>query len=580
MPVTKVVPDGFGGAWGWDTEARDWVPVDPQALEGSFVGNLARGAGRGFEGVGVGLRQAAEQGSEASNLEAESYRERTAAAERGAPWGETLGQAAPDIAAGSIAGALTGGASIPAQLLAQGAAGGLTAAARPGSTEERLANAAWGAGLAIAGTAIAPMALKGITAALEIGRGIQSRTMAGLADSVEAGGLRLERQKAMQAAAQQSESGALPEGGSSAPGGRSVGAAQTPDESMPANIRAENEAMDLDEAQGLTTGEWTPGQRKVAEDAQALGFEVPAHFGTARGSPSRIFAAGREFLPGNAEVEQGRIARNNTLKNRAFAKAAGFTDDIEDTRYNAIDDGMISRWQDRMTRQYEEVSKELPNIERAKINKLFDKIDDSEAPDLGGEAWNRVKSQIMGKFAASPKGHVSGLQFMRNTQAIGKEMAEAFKDGDQYSGEMLMMLQNSMFDLAEKETKQAPSRYGSHGRDPSITGKDWSALRAEANLFRMAVRPGSIGADGTINTRSLLNALRAEKKNGGFGRKGPPEDSRMRDLWKILQADNMSDTAVPATGARLAMQMARQYAPGAAIGLGALGGINSLWNSR
>lgn len=578
MPITKVVPDGQGGAWGWDTDQNDWVPVDPEAMAGSFLGNMGRAAGRSAEGIGAGIRQMADPQDPAAAAEAEAYQLDTEAAQRVAPWAETLGQAAPDVAAGSVAAALTGGASIPAQLAGQGIAGALSAAARPGSTEERLANAAWGAGLAIAGGAISPYALRGITSALEIGRGIQSKTFAGIADGVEAGGLRLDRTRAMQAAAQGAEGGALPEGGAS-PAGRSVGAAATPEGEIPAAIRAEGEMLDLDEAAGA--GEWTAGQRKVAEEAQELGYRIPSHYGTPRGSASRAFNAAREFLPGVEESEQARIMANNTLKNRALAKAAGFTDDINDPRYNAIDDGMLTRWQDRMTRQYEEVAKELPNIERKKILKLFDDIDDTAAPLIGGERWQRVQGLIKGGGEKAPQASLDGLSFMRTTQGIGREMADAFKEGDQYSGEMLMKLQNSMFNLAEKETKQAPSRYGKHGRDPQVTGKDWSELRQEANLFRLIVRPGTIGSDGTVNTKSLLNGLRAEKKNGGFGRAGPLETSRMRDLWKILQADALSDNAVPATGARLALQLAQQVTrralPGAGIATAGLGAVNSLW---
>lgn len=575
MPITKVVPDGQGGAWGWDTDTNDWVPVDPQAAGGSFLGNLGRAAGRGFEGLGAGVRQAADPADEAARLDAEAYQMDTQAAERVAPWAEGLGQAAPDIAAGGAAAALTGGASIPIQLGAQALAGGLSAAARPGSTEERLANAAWGAGLAIAGGVIAPAALKGITAALEIGRGIQGKTAVAMADGIEAGGMRLDRARA--AAAAQGAEGA---GVSQAPGGAgSVGAAATPEEQIPAYLRAESQALDLDEAQGTSIGEWTAGQRRIAEDATALGYKIPSHYGTPRGSASRIVNAGREYLPGAAEMEQGRIASNNALKNRAFAKAAGFTDDLEDARYNAVDDDLIARMQDNINRDFEEVAKEMPAIEGRKVLKLFDKIDDSEAPLVGGQAWDSLKSGVMQNIAKNPEKPVSSTAYIRTTQQVGKAMAEAFKDGDQYSGEMLMQLQNSLYDLAEGETKRAPSRYGKHGRDPQIVGKDWAELRQNANLYRMITRPGAVGPDGTINSRTLYNAMRAEKKNGGFGRKGPLPDSRLRDLWTVLQADTMSEPMVPATGARLALQLAVQKgAPAAAGGLAGVAGLSALSN--
>jgi hypothetical protein len=576
MPITKVVPDGQGGAWGWDTDANDWVPVDQEAMQGSFAGNLMRGAGRGFEGVGLGIEGLINP-NEANEAQTEAYQQRTTEAERAAPWGETLGQAAPDIAAGGIATALTGGASLPFQIAAQAAAGGATAFARPGGLEERLGNAAWGAGLATAAGVLGPAAVKGIGAALEIGRGITTKAGATVADSIEAGSMRVanaERRAAQQAAMEADQMAAGQPG--------SVGAAATPEGQLDPAIVAEGAAMDLDEAGGLVTGEMTAGQRRIADDAAALGYKVPASFGAARGSAQKILQAGREYLPGAAEGEQARIGLNNQLKNRAFAKAAGFTDRLDDGRYNAIDPDMMARWETRLNKQYEEVGNELPGIERIKVNKVFDKIDDSEAPLLGGERWNRVKSGLMQTVAAAPDKAIRGKEFMRTTQAIGREMSEAFKEGDQFSGEMLLQLQNQLFDLAERETPKAPSRFGRHGKDPSITGKGWTRLRQEANLFRVANMPGAIGPDGTINTRSLMNRLKAAKKNGGWGNEGPPDDSPLRDLWTILQADNLSESAVPATGARLAMQMMARnaigMAPGGALATAGLAGINSLWN--
>jgi hypothetical protein len=364
------------------------------------------------------------------------------------------------------------------------------------------------------------------------------------------------------------------------PGG-GAGAAATPEDQLDAGIAAEGQAMDWDEAGGLVTGEMTAGQRRIADDAAKLGYKVPASYGAARGSAQKILQAGREYLPGAAETEQARIATNNQLKNRAFAKAAGFTDRLDDPRYNAIDPDMMARWETRLNKGYEEVGKELPGIERIKVNKLFDDIDDSEAPLLGGERWQRVSSQIKQLGAAAPDKAITGQQYMRTTQAVGREMADAFAEGDLFSGDMLLQLQNRMFDLAEKETPKAPSRYGRHGKDPSITGKGWTRLRQEANLYRIAKRPGSIGPDGTINTRSLMNALKADKKSGGWGQAGPPDDSPIKDLWTILQADNLSESNVPATGARLAMQMMMQGAirglPAAGVAGAGIAGINSLW---
>lgn len=575
MPITKVVPDGQGGAWGWDTDANDWVPVDQDAMQGSFVGNLARGAGRGFEGLGLGIEGLVNP-NEANAAATEAYQERTTQAERGAPWAETIGQGAPDIAAGGVAAALTGGASLPWQIAGQALAGGATGFARPGGLEERLGNAAWGAGLATAAGVLGPAAVKGIGAALEIGRGITQKAGATVADSIEAGSMRVanaERRAAQQAAMETTE------GAAGQPG--SVGAAATPESQLDPGIAAEGAAMDLDEAGGLITGEMTAGQRRIAEDAGKLGYRVPAAFGSARGSAQRVLQASREFLPGAAEGEQARIGLNNQLKNRAFAKAAGFTERLDDPRYNAIDPDMMARWDARLNKQYEEVAQELPGVERIKINKAIDKVDDSEAPLLGGERWNRVKSGLMQTVAAAPDKPIRGLEYMRTTQAIGKELSEAFEEGDAFSGEMLLQLQNQLFDLAERETSKAPSRYGRHGKDPSITGKGWTRLRQEANLFRIAKMPGSIGTDGTINTRSVMNKLRADKKSGGWGQAGPPDDSPLKDLWTILQADNLSESNVPATGARLAMQLMMQNviraAPGAGVAGAGIAGVNSLW---
>ena len=78
-----------------------------------------------------------------------------------------------------------------------------------------------------------------------------------------------------------------------------------------------------------------------------------------------------------------------------------------------------------------------------------------------------------------------------------------------------------------------------------------------------------------------MNNRKADKNSGGGGQAGPPDDSPLKDLWTILQADNLSESNVPATGARLAMQLMMQNviraSPGAGVAGAGIAGVNALW---
>src|SRR5262245_17094448 len=99
---------------GWDTDSGQWVPLDREMYEGSFIGNVGRGALRGAQEIEQGINELLPNADPAlvqAQGEALAARQQEAAA--AAPWAEAIGEAVPDISAGLAAAPLTGGMSLP-----------------------------------------------------------------------------------------------------------------------------------------------------------------------------------------------------------------------------------------------------------------------------------------------------------------------------------------------------------------------------------------------------------------------------------------------------------------------------------
>jgi hypothetical protein len=595
MPVTTIVPHAGGGGWGWDDTAGKWVPVDTDALHGSFLGNTGRAAARSFQEIEAGIGSIGGQNQQAQatgdilHLQSES-------AANAAPWAEAIGLGVPDVLAGAAAGLMTGGASLPVQLGGQAAAGAFTSGIRPGSVEERIGNAAMGAGFGVAGGVLGEAATKGISAALEIGRGIATKNGATIARAIEVGGQRVAnaQTRAEMEAAQAAATGGDGAGnaamdqrqaGIQQPGGSTAGAAQVPGEDLPEDTRMWNSALADDDmhAAGVTSNPRVP---KIMEDARAIGYEPSLWAEAGKGSRSRLMGALEEFSPAKDSNEAARVTNNSELINRSAAKSLGLamTLDPEENTFTRITSGDLSKVEDYLDQGYKSVAKEMPAIEPKRILNAISDVEEGYRHLVGSDIGMETISQLRQQLAKSDAA-VDGKTFMNTIQALTSISADAYsKPGGSQSGQMLFDAVNALYNLGEKATKDAPAAFGRGTRDSGITGKGWTELRREAQMFMILRRPGAIDPAGNVNPRTVYNAMAKQKTAGGFGRGGPPKGNANYELFKLSEAHGYDQTGVPPTGVRLAGFLAKPAlrnagaAAGAATGvagLSALGG--SIW---
>lgn len=587
MGVSHITSDGSGGYWGWDDQANDWVPVDPQAYEGSTVGNMGRAAGRSLEQMGQGLEQMQPQDRQDPNLGAriEASRAQGAAASAGAPLAELLGGTAPDVIAGIGAGALTGGAGLAPVLAASALAGAGTAAIRPGSVEERLNAAMWGAISGAGGEVLGQAAAKGIGLALRLGKGIVDRGAQTTARVVDAG---VERQATRQAMAAADEGAAAlpgqPGGAAGRPGGSTAGAAQVVDDETEALAR-EGEIVERSQ-DWLDRGQGDNKARRTYAPAEEYGYVAPDFEGAPRGSRAAMKAAIDEFNPLGSMREESRRVANGQLLNRAYAKAAGMTTDLADQNFNQIDLMDFAKQAEYLTQGFEAVEGEMAPIPMRTIQKRLDAL---EARG-GAVPASRSETVLQGtidninqNLVKNPNWTQAPKDFIYDLRRLQAEAVQAAKDGDQHAAERLNQAVNLYYDTAERVTKQTPSRRGG-SRDETIVSTGWKELRDEYRMIMMGLNGQSWGKDGTINARSILKRMMAQPVNGGWGSKGPPKGSNARALWDIAVAASHEQTVLgrtPATGVRLAGKLgevARNTAVPLAIGTTLGGVVNNLWD--
>jgi len=213
------------------------------------------------------------------------------------------------------------------------------------------------------------------------------------------------------------------------------------------------------------------------------------------------------------------------------------------------------------------------------IQKQLAKIADREglvAGTRGEEVLRDLKQKLSQKVMASDGGAAQDPGgFIADLRRIQAEALRASKDGDQESANILNQAVNLYYDTAERVTKQTPARRGGY-RDETIVGKGWKELRDEYRMYMMATKPGGWSADGNINPRTMLNRMRGQPVNGGWGSKGPKPDSTARPLWDVLIAANKESLgSIPPTGVRLTGNIAKM-AKASALPLAGLGGLTNL----
>lgn len=572
MGVSHVTPDGSGGYWGWDDQANDWVPVDAQAYEGSTVGNLARGASRSLEGIATGALQLAEPGNPNVAAAAALQAQQRGEAAAGAPIAEMVGGSAPDVLAGILAGAATGGTSLPLTLAAQALAGASTAAIRPGSIEERLNAAMLGGAAGLGGEVIGQAAAKGIGLALQLGRGISARSAATTARAVETGAIRADTRRAADLAT-----------GEPAPGGSTAGAAQAPASAETEALAREGDLIEQSQGYG---GMSDNKARQAYAPAEAYGYQAPSFEGAPRGSKAMLNAALDEFNPFNSSFEEARRIGNQQLVNRAYAKAAGMTLDINDQAFNQVDITDMGRMLDHLEQGFEEVEGEMAPIPVRALQKALNKISDRRGyaePTRAETVLTGVKDRINSELTKNPHVYQDPGGFIGDLRRLQQAAVQAAKDGDQESAMRLNQAVNLYYDTAERATKQMPHSSG-RARDEGIVSKGWKELRDEYRMYMMGNSPGVWGSDGTINGTAIFRKMRQNPVNGGWGSRGPEKGTNARVLWDIARAHSHETTALgrtPATGVRLSRDIGKIARNTAITSLGAgagLGIVNKLWD--
>lgn len=574
MPISTIVPTKGGGAVGWNSDTNSWVPVDQNVMQGSTIGNLARGASLGFQQVGQGVNQLL-FGPNDPNVQAAGkvLDLQSQAAENAAPYAIALGMGAPEVAGGALTAIATGGASIPEMIAYQAVTGGGIGGLRPGDPGQRVLNAVVGAAFAGGGEGMGLAAMQGIGAAMRVGKAVTSDSIEATAQGVVNGIAR--QQNAEARAALEAGAGAegAPvsagadagvEGGAGAgaageavgqPG--SVGAARTPGGAIDPVTAAEYRAMDqMDRTAGenLTTA----GTGKILQDAQELGWKPAWWAGSEKSSMARVLAATSEFDPRQAGGEFGRKEANQMLYNRAGAMATGMSDTLDPVAntQTRMDITAMQRLRGQLDQGQEALVGELPPIVNRKINDIVRDVDvEPGASPTVGKAWNDYKSGMLDLTGKAPDAYVSPKGFINTIRDMTKQSAEAAKYGDTNSMEAFQEAINKLYRLAENETKAAPSGRGISGqtRDPTITGRGWAELRREEQMYMMLNKPGVVDGQGNVNPQALYRAMKRNRANGGLGIYGPGAGTPQEPLWKLTLGaiDEDLKGSVPPTGARI-----------------------------
>lgn len=540
--IVKIEPDGQGGAWGFDSDTWKWVPVDPQAAEGSFAGNVGRAAGRGFEAIGTGLEQLAGQDDPG---EVENLRARQQAASNVAPWAEGIGGAAPEVAAGLAAAPFTGGMSMPIMLGTEALIGAGTGFVRPGSIEERARNAGVSALLNVGGASVAPIVGSAMRTAFGVSRQVTEGATAAVADGVEAGGMRLAAREAQQAA----------EGG--APAGKSVGAAETPAEHLGDDFAQQNLALEATEKAGAEID--NPYMASARARAEEDGYISPFGAGTRAMSPARLAAAAQEMNPFG---EGSRIQANN--QKYVVAK---LSDALGLDRRTSMSQADLGDAAHVIGEEFEAIERQLPAIEAKPLAKALESVIPTKAL-IGDSPAQKLMNTALKQLQERGDGFITPEELAYTRKRMNDEMADFFARGRTADGEAMLNAVEKLDKVIERRLKQLKVK-------DDVMGA-WGEARNKWRVYKAA--KNAISPQGEVNILTLRRALQRDASKGGFGHNRPtdPASGRLWDAVHVMAADQ---TGVPMTGARMltAGRMAAKVGVGAAATSAGLGGAYSLW---
>lgn len=585
MPVLDVQQVN-GETLGYDTDRGEWVPVDPNAAQGGFLGNAAAAAGRGSESLMYGTQQLLGSNPEQAAAGAADVGQRQEAAGRAAPWAEMLGGAAPDVAASIGLAATTGPLGLAATMGGEGALNAMLGFLKPGDMEQRITSAlaqgaigsvggAVGVGAGHAATAmfelfkpagqLSKAAVHGAMQGANASEALTSKQLGSIGAELERGGAAIRAADESGAGAGTVEGG-LPGGGQ----GRSVGAAETPQGQIDPRTQVEGEVYAADDAAQMDVN--NPQRQVDIRNAEDLGFTFNPGSYTKAGSGARTLEAINQAAPWREAMGMRNEAANQVLLNKSVAKAIGMRNWEQADVISPNDIGMVDAG---LANTFQKIEAQLPHIETRKYVDMLKGIDQSKGLAGSNEAQDLV-AQMIGE--AQRRGiEMPSNEYMADRSVLNAIKTKMFNQGDTTGGEAIGKVIDGLDKVIDKKVK------GIGNRKVMYT---WQTARQQYRMLQQIQSRGAISPTGDVNATTLFNNMNRKPSAGGYGNmdiQGRVKGDAVRDSYVLANAQRINHPNRPATGLMRipaeAIKAATSKAGATAIGGGAAGTaiLNSIW---
>ncbi|MEK1931019.1 MAG: hypothetical protein AAAC47_14800 [Pararhizobium sp.] len=585
MPILDIQSIN-GQTLGYDTDRGDWVPVDPNALGGSTVGNLGRAAGRGMESIGLGIQEAVGYAPEATQGAIADLAQRSQAASTAAPVAEAVGQLAPDVAAGVGLGVVTGGLGLAATMGTEAALNAALGGIRPGTTDERLTNALFQGAIGAAGGALGygaasyaskafyelykPAgemseaatfgALRGAAAA----EGVTTRQMSAINNELQFGARSIREAGDSGAGAGGLADSQLPGGG-----GRSAGAAETPAGAIDPRTQVESEIYAADDAAGMDVN--NPQRLKDIKAAEDLGFTFNPGSYTKEGSGARTLEAINQAAPWREAQGLRNEAANRVLLNQNVAKAIGMKNWEQADVITPNDIGTVEA---DLSNTFEKITGQLPEMRNRDIQRALMDVDTPKGNAPSDRAEQYISMMIQN--AEKNPAFIQPRQLMQDRSEMVSMKTKFFAEGFTGEGERMAAAIEALDKVIEKHVKAIGNRRVLH---------TWRDTRAKYRMLQQVQGPGVISPTNDVNATALFRNMNRSPSKGGYGNmaiQGMKKGDAVRDAYVLSIAQRINAPNRPTTGLMRIPSEAIKAATskaGQAIGGGAVGGavLNSIW---
>jgi hypothetical protein len=300
--------------------------------------------------------------------------------------------------------------------------------------------------------------------------------------------------------------------------------------------------------------------------AQQLGHVPTIGQGTRSMSPTRLYQAGREYLPFGDAAEATIRANNQGVLVRQAAKAVG---DAKWEKIQRFDPGWFGQQEARIGEAFSDVERRMPSLDEGDYEATLRTIR-QEAGAFGSLRGQKIVERAIENLQ-NRIGPLTGEQVMQDRKKLSTLMSRFYRNGETDEGDVLYQALNKLDDLVEKEINKNKYKRG--------LAEKWSTARQQWQILKMIEATGATNPQGEINPATLLRKMTQERSSGGFGKGGPSDaDTPLGELFDTAYINADSQSGVPMTGMRMLM---RQGVRGA-VGIGATGlgvsGAASLWD--